>query len=134
VAILLLIGLIGLGLQKIGCLPSEEALRSGVTITITKTEVVEPKNLFVVYYTVKNDAKWPASIQLEWSIRKTTGTNAATNSVTLGRVPARGSLDERIMFDLEELKRAGINDPTDSDVCKVEFRIASIKNANEQTP
>ena len=35
------------------------------------------------------------------------------------------------MFDLEEFERAGIKDPKDSDVCKVEFRIVAVEGAEE---
>jgi hypothetical protein len=130
VCILLFIGLVGVGLQKIGCMSSEEGLRSGTTVAVTGKEVIEPKNIFVVKYTVSNDTKWPARLSLEWTVHKTTGTTIATNSVALDRVPPKQASEQRVMFDLAELKNAGIKDPMDGDVCTVECKIVSIMDAD----
>ena len=122
-----------MGLQKIGCISSEEGLRGGTTVTVTGKEVVEPKNIFVVKYAVRNKTKWPASLSLEWMVRKTTGATIATNLVTLARVPPKQTSEQRVMFDLAKLKNAGIKDPTDEDVCTVAYRIVSVKDADSPT-
>jgi len=132
VAILFFIGLIGVGLQKIGCLSSDEGIRSGTVIAVTGKEVVQAKNLFVVKYTVTNETRWAARIGLEWTVRKTTGTTIARNPVTLERVPAKETVEQRVMFDLSELARAGIKDPLDADVCTVEFALVSAKDADSE--
>lgn len=133
VCILLFIGLVGVGLQRIGCVSSEEGLRGGTTVAVTGKEVVEPKNIFVVKYTVRNDTKWPASLSLDWAVRKTTGVTIATNSVTLDRVPPKQTIEQRVMFDLAELKNAGVKDPMDGDVCTVECKVVSIEDADSPT-
>jgi hypothetical protein len=125
-ALLVLVGLIVAGLQKMGCLPSEEGLQAGAKVEITATEVLKPKGLFVVKYTVKNDTRWPVALTLEWKVSRTTGLTAAANTVEFPRIAGREELSGRVMFDLEALRKAGIEDPQDRDVCRVTFSVVSV--------
>ena len=128
--LLFLIGLIGLGLQKIGCLSSDEALRAGTVVAVTGKEVVESKNIFVVKYTVTNETKWPARVEIEWVVRKTTGTVVARNPVRFDRLPPGETEEQLVMFALDELKQAGIGNPLDEDLCPVDFTLVSAKDAD----
>lgn len=128
--LLLLIGLIGLGLQKIGCLSSDEAIRAGTVVTVVGKEVIEPKGLFVVKYTIKNETKWPACVELEWVVHKTTGMVVARNPVKFDRLPPGETDEQRVMFAIDELKQAGIDNPLDEDLCTVDFTLVSAKDAD----
>jgi hypothetical protein len=130
--LLLLIGLIGLGLQKIGGMSSEETLRSRASVTVTGIDVLEAKNLLVVKFTVKNDTKWPVTMQLDCCVRKTTTSGeVARNTVSVEGIPPKASSEQRVMFDLNQLKNAGITDPKDKDICTIAFKIASIAEAGK---
>jgi hypothetical protein len=133
IVLVLLMGLIGAGLQKIGCIPSDDALRGGTTVSVIGQEVNEEKALFIIRFKVANQTKWPVRVDLDWVIRSTTSNHPVVQRrVSLEKVPARGQTEEqRVVFDLKQLRYYGITDPLDSDVCDVAYSIALVKEAGK---
>ena len=131
IVVLIVLGLLALALERIGCVATDDAIRQGTLVSVVGTEVKEGKGLFIVDYRVKNEARWPVSLRIEWYVRKTTGEEVDTNEVSFEKISPHQELQERVMFDLGRLKSAGIKDPKDPDLCQVAFRIIMVHEADK---
>jgi hypothetical protein len=122
-----LLVLLGIALDKLGCVATDDSLRRGTSITVTEKEVLADKNLFVVHYKVHNATNWPVGLRIEWTVALTTGEGQVTNIVKLSRVPSHGVTEQRVMFDTNHLKTVGLDDPLDPDRCSVIYKIVAVK-------
>ena len=123
------LALLGMALEKFGCIATDDVLRHGVSVSITAKEILTGKNLLVVHYTVTNDTRWPVCVKIDWAVTATTGAGGVTNAVELAHIPPKTGAQQRVMFDMDRLKGVGMEDPLDPDRCLVGYKITSIKES-----
>ena len=124
---ILLLGLLGMTLEKLGCIATDDSLRRGLSVSIVRKEILASKKLFVVHYKVNNGTRWPVSVGLEWAVTATTGAARVTNTEELARIVAHGVMEQRVMFDMDRLKALGLDDPLDADRCSVSYKIVAVR-------
>ena len=129
---LIILALVVAFFQRLGCISSEDALRAGTSVVLTGREIDKEKKLLWVNFKVENRTKWPVSGQLTFAVGKTTEAKViTTNSIDLKRIAPRSKSKElRVAFDLEEIRRCGISDPADPDICRVTHSFTSIDEAD----
>ena len=123
--ILLVMGLFGMMLERIGCLATDKSLREKVYVVVGDVRVQADKKLVWVPVKVQNQSKWAVSLGVAVEVFLTTKEYAvARNSVEVLKIPPKSeSGEQRVAFDLDELIRAGIVDPADKDRCSIRHKI-----------
>jgi len=132
--ILLVVGLFGMMLERIGCIATEKSLREKVQVVVSDICVQADKKLAWVHFKVQNQSKWSVSLSVSLEVFHTTkDCSVARNSVEVLNVsPKSESGEQRVAFDLDELTRAGIVDPADKDRCSIRQKIEWISKAGDE--
>jgi hypothetical protein len=127
IVILLVGGLIGGLGERFGCIPTDKVLRQQVSVTITDVKPIVEKDLLRVSFDVQNSSKWNIKSCIECSIGKTTEPEPVAVNTFDTKVPAGRKLaGASVSFSLSDLKSKGIEDPTDSDLCRVSCEFETI--------
>lgn len=132
-AILLVLGMFGAVFEHFGCVASERNLRERVDVAVTGISLQREKKLAWVDFTLSNRSKWSVSVSVECEVFNTTQQVAVvTNSILVRDLKPHSESKQRLAFDLDELTRNGISDPTDKDRCRVQLTIRRISKAGEE--
>ncbi len=129
----LILGGCGVLLQKGGCIVTEESLRASAQITTVQTVYQPEKELVWVHFAVQNGSKCPISLNVRVELSKTTDpTILFHNSIKLLTIPAFGEAKERVPFEASRLKEQGLPDISDTDRCRISYKIEWITEAGSE--
>lgn len=132
--IVIVVGLFGMLLERIGCIATEKSLREKVQVIVGDVRIQADKKLAWVQFKVQNQSTWAVSLGVSMEVFQTTKDYpVARNSVEVLNVPPESeSGEQRVAFDLDELARAGIVDPADKDRCRIRHKIEWISEAGDE--
>lgn len=131
--IVLVLAMLGLALERFGCVATERSLRENVRVSLVASDIQPEKNVVWARFELRNGSKWPVSAAVVAEAFQTTRQYAVSvNSIELLNVPAGSTSEGRIGLDLGQLHQAGIDDPHDRDLCDIRVRLKWVCEAGKE--